>query len=277
MEVASEPSELRHGGLPGPQPGQDGRVVGLFIYTVRYQLSAIRYLLPLRILALDTSTEACSVALLLDGEVRLRFELLERGHAERVLPMVANLLDEAGIALADLNGLAFGRGPGAFTGLRIACGVVQGLALGADLPVVPVSSLASVAEQVPAAAGEAVLVCNDARMGEVYWGVFRREADGGVAPLSDESVSPPDRVGAGTPLPGHAAGNALPRYPALSERLREAGLQIHDGLYPRADAIARLGAIELAAGRGLSAEQALPVYVRDDVAKPSGTAVTGLS
>jgi tRNA threonylcarbamoyladenosine biosynthesis protein TsaB len=231
----------------------------------------------MRILALDTSTEACSVALLLDGELRLRFQLTERSHAELVLPMVEGLLDESDIVLADLDGLAFGRGPGAFTGLRIACGVVQGLALGAGLPVAPVSSLAAVAEQVPGAAGEGILVCNDARMGEVYWGVFRREHDGGVTALCEEAVSTPDRVGEGAPLVRHAAGNALPRYPALLERLRTAGLQLHDGLYPRADAIARLGVIELAAGRGVSAEQALPVYVRDDVARPAGTAVTALS
>ena len=231
----------------------------------------------MRILSLDTSTEACSVALLLDGELRMRFQLTERSHAELVLPMIESLLDEAGIALADLDGLALGRGPGALTGLRHACGVVQGLALGANLPVVPVSSLAAVAAQVPAAAGESVLVCNDARMGEVYWGVYRREADGALAPMTGEAVSPPDAVGAGSPPARHTAGNALPRYPALAERLRAAGLQLHDGLYPRADAIERLGAIELAAGRGVPAEQALPVYVRDDVARPSGNAVTGLS
>lgn len=231
----------------------------------------------MRILALDTSTEACSVALLLDGELRMRFQLTERSHAELVLPMVEGLLDEAGMALTDLDGLAFGRGPGAFTGLRIACGVVQGLALGANLPVVPVSSLTAVAEQVPAATGEAVLVCNDARMGEVYWCAYRRGADGTLTPLAGEAVSPPDGVGTGMPLARHAAGNALPRYPALAGRLRTAGLQLHDGLYPRADAIARLGAIELAAGRGVPAEQALPVYVRDNVAWPSSTVVTSLS
>ena len=207
----------------------------------------------------------------------MRFQLTERGHAELVLPMVESVLEEAGTALTDLDGLAFGRGPGAFTGLRIASGVIQGLALGANLPVVPVSSLASVAEQVPAPAGEPVLVCNDARMGEVYWCVFRREADGAMTALSAEAVSLPEVVGESAPMARHSAGNALSRYPALAERLRAAGLQFHEGVYPRADSIARLGAIELAAGRGVPAEQALPVYVRDNVAKPSGTAVTGLS
>lgn len=231
----------------------------------------------MRLLALDTSTEACSVALLLDDEVRLRFQLTERSHAELVLPMVQSLLEEAGLALTDLDGLAFGRGPGAFTGLRIASGVVQGLALGADLPVAPVSSLASVAAQVAVPAGEAVLVCNDARMGEVYWGVYRLEPDGTVQALCDETVSAPDRVGEGAPVARHVVGNALPRYPVLAERLAAAGLQSHDGVYPRADAVALLGAIMLAAGAGVAAELAFPVYVRDDVARPSGAAVTRMS
>jgi len=231
----------------------------------------------MRLLALDTSTEACSVALLLDGEVYLRFETTVRGHAELVLPMVEALLGESGIALEDLDGLAFGRGPGAFTGLRIATGVMQGLAFGANLPVAPVSSLAAVAEQVPAAVGEAILVCNDARMGEVYWGVFGREADGGLGSLAPERVDPPGRVGHDAPAAVHAAGNALVRHPALQDRLRNAGLQLHDGLYPRADAVARLGARTLAEGGGVPAEQALPVYIRDDVARPSRPNVTGMS
>ncbi len=231
----------------------------------------------MRLLALDTSTEACSAALHRDGEVTLRFEITERSHADLILPMVDSLLAEAGLALADLDGLAFGRGPGGFTGLRIATGVVQGLALGTGLTVAPVSSLAAVAEQVPAAVGDGILVCNDARMGEVYWGVFTRTADGGVEPVAPEAVSPPDSVTVDPVVVRHAAGNGLPRYPELHQRLLAAGLQIHDGLYPRADAVARLGARELAAGRGVAAELALPVYVRDDVAKPSGPPVTGVS
>jgi tRNA threonylcarbamoyladenosine biosynthesis protein TsaB len=231
----------------------------------------------MRLLALDTSTEACSVALLLDREVRLRFQLTDRSHAELVLPMVESLLDEAGLSLADLDGLAFGRGPGAFTGLRIASGVVQGLALGAGLPVAPVSSLAAVAEQVSAMDGGLILVCNDARMGEVYWGVYRREPDGSMTALGPEAVSVPERVGGGSPGAWHAAGNALARYPALAERLVTEGLQVHPDVYPRADAVARLGALVLAAGGGVPAEQALPVYVRDDVARPAGAAVTGVS
>jgi len=231
----------------------------------------------MRLLALDTSTEACSAALLIDGATTLRFEITERSHAELILPMVDSLLLEAGLELHDLDGLAFGRGPGGFTGLRIATGVIQGLAFGANLPVAPVSSLAAVAEQVPASEGEAVLVCNDARMGEVYWAAFRSDGSGGVEALTAESVSPPDRVPFDVAALRHAAGNGIARHPALRQRLESAALQVHDGLYPRADAIARLGARELAAGRSVAADMALPVYVRDNVARPSGDAVTGVS
>jgi len=124
--------------------------------------------------------------------------------------------------------------------------------------------------------GETILVCNDARMGEVYWGVYQRK-DGAIVELTPESVSVPDRVGEGAPRARHAAGNALPRHPALATRLLAEGLQLHEGIYPRADAVARLGALELAAGRGVPAEMALPVYIRDDVARPSAQIVTQLS
>ena len=227
----------------------------------------------MRLLALDTSTECCSAALLLGEEFRLRYELTERGHAERILPMIDSLLAEAGLGLRDLDGLAFGRGPGAFTGLRIATGVVQGLAFGTGLPVAPVSSLAAVACQVPAAAGERVLVCNDARMGEVYWGVFPAGPDAGALGTPDERVSPPEAVWQ-VAVAEHVAGNALTRYPGLREQLSGAGLRVHEGLWPRADAVARLGARVLREGRGVAAEQAQPVYVRDQVVRTPVTAMS---
>lgn len=227
----------------------------------------------MRLLALDTSTEACSAALMLGEELRLRFELTERGHAELILPMIDSLLAEAGVALASLDGLAFGRGPGGFTGLRIAAGVAQGLALGAGLRVASVSSLAAVAEQVEADAGERILVCNDARMGELYWAAFERGGNGILGPASGEFVTPPARVAEGIERLRHAAGNGIATHPELRARLEASGLRIRDGLYPRADAVARLGAIELAAGRGLDAADALPIYVRDDVARPAAVTV----
>ncbi len=239
----------------------------------------------MRLLALDTSTEACSAALMLDDAILLRFEITERSHAELILPMVDSLLAEAGIELASLDGLAFGRGPGGFTGLRIAAGVVQGLAFGVGLPVAPVSSLAAVAEQVPAGEGERILACNDARMGEIYWAVYARHGVAGVGrageaslgSLGAEHVSPPRRVADGIGDLHHAAGNGIGRYPELRARLEAAGIHVHQDLYPRADAIARLGAIELAAGRGVDAALALPIYVRDDVARPAAGPVTVVS
>ena len=127
----------------------------------------------MKLLALDTATEACSAALLQDDRLIERYELLGRGHAERLLPMVDELLKEAGISLSALDAIAFGRGPGGFTGLRIAAGTVQGLAAGARLPVLPVSDLAAVALAGSQRSGSRrILVCTDARMGQVYWAAF---------------------------------------------------------------------------------------------------------
>lgn len=234
----------------------------------------------LRVLALDTSTEACSAALLWpDGELAQRFALTERSHADLILPMIDSLLAEAGCRLADLDGLAFGRGPGGFTGLRIAAGVVQGLAFGAGLPVAPVSSLAAVAYLAQTAQpGQGVLVCNDARMNELYAGSYRFDA---TAPQTPVELAP-ETVGAAgliQPRPDVrlVAGNGLPRHPDLLARLEAAGLVHCAGLYPHAGAIARLGATVLRNGAGVAAADALPTYVRDDVARPAQPPVTGMS
>lgn len=246
----------------------------------------------LRMLAIDTSTEACSAALLWsDGEMRQRFVVTERGHADLILPMIDELLAEAGCKLKDLDGLAFGRGPGGFTGLRIAAGVIQGLAYGAGLRVAPVSSLAAVAfltssspsapscpspPSSPSSAG--VLVCNDARMNEVYWGCYRFDPDAPCVPivLAAEAVGPDDSV-LPAPTVTRFAGNGIARYPALQARLESAGLSYCTGVYPRADAIARLGEKMLQQGDGVDAAEALPVYIRDNVARPPRPAVTRLS
>jgi tRNA threonylcarbamoyladenosine biosynthesis protein TsaB len=238
----------------------------------------------LKVLAIDTSTECCSAALSwTDGQLLLRGVVTERGHADLILPMIDELLAEAGCRLTDLDGLAFGRGPGGFTGLRIAAGVIQGLAFGAGLPVAPVSSLAAVAfltsptavGEVARSAGEGVLVCNDARMNEVYWGCYRFDAHDPCAPvlLAPEAVSPADRV---DPAVGVSlfAGNGIARFQALQARLEAAGLAFRSGIYPRADAIARLGERVLRMGDGVAAAAALPVYIRDDVARPARPAVT---
>lgn len=151
-------------------------------------------MIPL-ILAIDTSTEACSVALGLTNDVIYRHEVEPRKHAELVLPMVQSVLEEAGVALKDLQAVAFARGPGAFTGLRIAAGVVQGLAYGAQLPVISVSSLAAMAHRAFREQGwNAVHCAIDARMAEVYWGSFRIRDIGELELLGKEVVCAPTQV-----------------------------------------------------------------------------------
>jgi len=229
-----------------------------------------------RILAIDTATENCSAALLLDEQLLQREQLLDRGAAEAILPMVAELLTEAGVRLSMLSAIAFGRGPGAFTGVRLAASVTQGLAFGAGLKVVPVSDLRALAQRAldDARAIERVLVCTDARMQEVYWGCFERTADGFARAVGEEYVTPPVGVRLPQPweLPSKAAGERLAGVGsgfAAHSRLRaELGLDlVVHGLFPRASEVARLAVEEVVAGRIFPAEQALPVYLRDDVTR----------
>jgi tRNA threonylcarbamoyladenosine biosynthesis protein TsaB len=223
----------------------------------------------MKILALDTATEACSVALGLDELVLERYLELDRGHAERLLPMVDELLAESGVTLASLDAIAFGRGPGAFTGVRMAASVAQGLAFGAGIGVIPVSDLAAVAQQAAELQPEAsrVLVVNDARMREVYWAEFR--VDALVALQGAEHVG----AAASVPVPDGAAaawvaaGRGLAAYPELAERCRAQGASLHTRLLPRAREILKLARPAAAAGQALPPELALPVYVRDRVAE----------
>jgi tRNA threonylcarbamoyladenosine biosynthesis protein TsaB len=225
----------------------------------------------MKLLAIDTATERCSVALLVDERVIERATQTPRGHADLVLPMVNEVLAEAGLALRQLDGLAYGRGPGAFTGVRIAVGVAQGLAYGAQLATVGISDLAAVAQQF-AVAGARILVCMDARMSEVYWCRFAVAPDGLVQAMTHERVDPPDAVD-----PGDAtvfAGTGFEAYPQLVVGSRAkarptTGLDeivVHGVVLPHAREIARLGAAELRAGRGEPPERAQPVYLRDQVA-----------
>lgn len=220
---------------------------------------------PLKILALDTSTDACSVALSVDALV---CERLERGqkHSSRILSMVDEVLAESGLSLTQLDALAFGRGPGSFTGLRIGTGVVQGLGFGADLPVVPVSSLATLAQGQDA---RCVLAAFDARMSQVYWGAYLRNADGLVELRGREQVLAPCDV----PLPGpeHDWLGAGSGWDTHAEALRiRLGRRVRDWLpncFPHARDVARLARVELDRGAAVTPEQALPVYIRDEVTK----------
>ncbi len=214
----------------------------------------------MKILAIDTATERCSVALRIDDRSYERTVDTARGHADIVLSMVDEVLREAGAGLRELDGIAYGRGPGAFTGVRIAIGVVQGLAYGADVPTVGISNLAAVAQQV-ASPGARILVCMDARMSEVYWAAFDVAQDGRLSAASDERVTPPSAVFVDNIT--KLVGTGLKAYPELKRRWP--GLAAQEDALPRAREIALLGAAELQAGRGEPASRAQPVYLRDQV------------
>jgi len=207
------------------------------------------------------------------GDVLLeRSEIAPRRHAELILPMIEDLLSEAGVSRRQIDGIAVGRGPGAFTGVRLAISVAQGLALGLDVPVVSVSSLAALAQETTGQSGSPILSVIDARMGEVYAGVFRRAANGLVELVGTETVGPASQwtppaeftrwtgkwrvVGSGWDAYRDALSSQLPGAPIFAEGTH----------YPQARAIARLAAPQFANGLGVAPEFALPVYLRDKVA-----------
>jgi len=235
---------------------------------------------PLKILALDTATESCSAALLIDGKLSSKELEFERGHAEHILPMIDSLLLEAGLRLPEMDVLAFGRGPGGFTGVRLAASIAQGLAFGAGLPVVPVSNLAALAQRAfdLAFAPERVLVCSDARMQEVYWACYERSDNGLARLIGEEHVSPPSAVAlpaAWADLPARSVagiGRGFRAYPALVGQMAPRVEVARNDLLPRAPEIARLAAQDVAAGRLLKPEEAIPVYLRDNVAHVPGAA-----
>ena len=227
----------------------------------------------MKILALDTATEACSAALLCDGSIHQQHEFAPRRHAQLILPMVDAVLAEAGLDLSALDAIAFGRGPGAFTGVRIAVGVAQGLALGARLPVLPISSLATLAQAALAQSepDDVVLAALDARMGEIYWGAYIRAEDGLATPICAEQVTPPEAVG----VPGGAQVFGIGSgWATCSEQLQKVLDKQVSGFdpqrFPLAQDLLPLAQREYQAGRCLSVEQALPVYLRDNVARQGG-------
>jgi tRNA threonylcarbamoyladenosine biosynthesis protein TsaB len=223
-------------------------------------------------LALDTATEACSVALWVDGTVLERAALPGRGHAELLLPMAHALLAEAGAGLGALDAIAFGRGPGAFTGVRIAASAAQALAFGLDRPVVPVSDLRALAQGTMRLHGAVrVLACLDARMAEVYVGAFLA-VDGIARVLAEERLLPPAAVVLPEAGDWHAAGHGFRADPGLAARLRIDPSRVAAELLPLAGDVARIAAAEFAAGGALDPALALPVYLRDDVAHRSRAA-----
>lgn len=218
----------------------------------------------MKLLAIETSTEACSVALWLDGEVRERFDIVPRRHAELTLPWAEELLAEAGVKKSQLDAIAIGRGPGAFTGVRLAVAIGQGIALALDRPVVPVSTLAALALQ---ASGPRVLAAIDARMGEVYAAAFEvREGD--AIALDAERVGAPGTI----ELPGdeggwHGVGTGFAAQERLlATRLHERLAVVDAAALPRAADVARLAVLAYARGEAVAAEFAEPAYLRNNVA-----------
>lgn len=213
----------------------------------------------MNVLALETSVDPGSIALWCDGEVIARSCPTGLSNSQTLLPLVDSTLREAGLSFAALDGIAFGTGPGSFTGLRVSCGLAQGLAVARDLPLLGVGTLEAMAWS---SGGERVIVALDARMGEVYFGMFDR----GVQQGSIGVFSP-----AAVPLPEsgewHACGNGLAAYPALRERLSPCVAVWQPELIPLAEALVRLAAPRLERGECIDPADAVPLYVRNKVAR----------
>lgn len=217
----------------------------------------------MRIIAIETSTEYCSVALWQDGVITEKSELVGQKHSEVLMTMLDNVLQEAGVKLKQLDGIAFGEGPGSFTGVRIACGVTQGLALGANLPVMGICTLQAVAQ---GSGRSKVIAALDARMAEVYFAVYEKRADEWHAlcapclclPQNTPAVEGNGWQGAGSGFAAHGE--------VLQARYDGQLLAIDAACVPQARAIAALAAPLFAAGKGLDAAQAMPLYLRDKVA-----------
>ncbi|MDK9726158.1 MAG: tRNA (adenosine(37)-N6)-threonylcarbamoyltransferase complex dimerization subunit type 1 TsaB [Sterolibacteriaceae bacterium MAG5] len=211
----------------------------------------------MKLLALETSTRWLSVALWQDGEMLVRRADSHNGGSALVLPWVAELLAEAGLRHADIDAVAFGAGPGSFTGLRLACGVAQGLAFGLDRPAMGVTTL----EALAVASGEdRVFACLDARMGEVYFAAYEVDGDEVTAVLAPRVAPPADvRTPAGEWI---GCGDGFAAYGEQLPRLA----QLRPDVWPTAEAVAAIAAPRFARGEGSVAAQAMPLYVRDKVA-----------
>lgn len=217
----------------------------------------------MKLLAIETSTEACSVALYLDGEVIARHEPAPRRHTQLVLPWADELLAQAGVRKSQLDAIAVGRGPGAFTGVRLAIALAQGLALALDRPVLPVSTLAVLAMQ---GQGSEVLAAIDARMGEVYLGQFERDADGLTRAVGAECLVAP-ALAVPPDVPVHGVGTGFSAESgALVARLGGRLLDVDAGALPRAADLARWAAAAFLRGEAVAPDRVEPAYLRDKVA-----------
>ena len=230
------------------------------------------------VLAIDTTAGLCSVALLGPRGAARRAEPMTHGHSRHVLGLVGAVLDEAGVAPGEIAAIGFGSGPGSFTGLRIACGVAQGLGFGWSVPLVPVDAMRTLALQAslasPGAPGP-VIVALDLRMGEVCVAAFDPlDRAAWATPSHGPALASPERAieafdaHGGAPL---LAGDGFDAYPALGEWVRQRGAaRAPTAIQPDASAVARLSLAGLRAGRAVDAARAAPTYLRDKVALDVG-------
>jgi len=224
-----------------------------------------------KFLALDTCSEACSAALVVDNQVWGEFKLVGNRHSEVILSMVQSLLAGGEIVLGQLDAIGFTRGPGSFTGVRIGTGVVQGLALGSDLPVIPVSSLALLAQGADADRGRPwLLPLLDARMGEVYWACYQWQEAGAVIPVSEENVSAVASIVCDPQLSWQALGTGAAAYAEqFPTHISELSLGSPESVYPNARHMKPLLDLAWKSGDAVAPENALPLYLRNNVAHKS--------
>ena len=231
--------------------------------------------MSLKLLALDTSTEACSAALSIDGEIKQRYQIAPREHTHLILGMIEGLLQDAGLKSSEIDVMAFGRGPGSFMGVRVAAGVVQGIAFAHNIPVVPVSTLAAIASVAMQETKQTqVLAAIDARMKEVYWGTYSQAADGQIILQGKEIVVAPDKA----PIPDQGewvtAGTGWASYgDVMKPMLGDRCIQSLDECFPSAEAVAKLALTAYENGEAVSAAEAIPVYLRDNVASKPKSAL----
>ncbi len=226
----------------------------------------------MNILALETSTEACSAALLTNELTVTRFEIAPRQHTGLILPMLEEVITEAGLSKSNIDAIAFGNGPGAFTGVRIATAVAQGLAFSLDVPVVPVSTLAAMAQQaMDFDQAEQVVTALDARMKEVYWSAFVKDAMGYAKETIQAVVIPPQDVNMPKGNNWTAVGNAWEVYSSeFDDNLMQQITSVKETVYPAAREVAKIAQKHLAQGDIESIKKALPIYLRDTVAHKPG-------
>lgn len=225
--------------------------------------------MSVKILAIDTATENCSVALLVGEQLYTHSEVVPRDHTKKILPMVDDLLKQAGLALTDLDALAYGRGPGSFTGVRIGIGIAQGLSFGAELPMIGISTLEAMAQGSYRATGAEHVACAiDARMSEVYWARYQRQINGSWSPVDQECVMPPSELVATIAQDEHSWISAGTGWAAYQDELAGLSLNVTAGQIelPEAQDIVVLAKTEYEKGNTVLPEDSAPVYLRDKVA-----------